>query len=83
MSGMTARDYQNILKIPSLSPLTKLEKEYDLTLKLDQRTERLLTEAAELNHMGVRYLYSSLQRLLDEELFEDQDQKEYTLCQRE
>lgn len=33
--------------------------------------------------MGVRYLYSSLQRLLDEELFEDQDQKEYTLCQRE
>ena len=83
LSGMTARDYQNILKMPSLSPLTKLEREYDLTLKLDHRTEQLLTEEAELNHMGVRYLYSSLQRLLDEELFEDQDQKEYTLCQRD
>ena len=83
LSGMTARDYDNILDNPSLSPLRTLEKEYGVSLSLEKETRRQMTKEAEENRMGVRYLQSRIQQLLDDALFEDQKQQEYVLRQRD
>ena len=42
-----------------------------------------MTKEAEENRMGVRYLQSRIQQLLDDALFEDQKQQEYVLRQRD
>lgn len=83
LSGMTAKDYDSILDNPSLSPLRTMEKEYGVSLSLEKETRRRMTKEAEENHMGVRYLQSRIQQLLDDALFEDQKQQEYVLCQRD
>ena len=83
LSGMTAMDYDNILDNPSLSPLRTLEKEYGVSLSLEKETRRQMTKEAEENRMGVRYLQSRIQQLLDDALFEDQKQQEYVLRQRD
>lgn len=48
-----------------------------LTLKEDARAS--LAKRAELNQMGVRYLYSALRQMVDEELFQDENKEEYVL----
>ena len=79
LSPMKASDYQEILKDEQISPLRKLERQYGVTLCLDGDTERKLVQEAEETRMGVRYLHSRIQQMLDEQMFWDHDRTEYRL----
>ena len=76
---MTAAYYEKILDMPKLSPLVALEKEYAMRLTLKEDARASLAKRAELNQMGVRYLYSALRQMVDEELFQDENKEEYVL----
>lgn len=76
---MTADDYRAILREESLSPLHALEKQYKVTLHLDENMVENLTAEAEKTGFGVRYLSSRLQEYLDEQMYEDCGRKEYWL----
>ena len=62
-----------------MSPVRKLEKEYHIRLKLNREMQDILAKEAEENQMGVRYLNSRIQELLDEQMFLDSEQEEYLL----
>lgn len=76
---MTAEDYKQILQHYSMSPVRKLEKEYHIRLKLNREMQDILAKEAEENQMGVRYLNSRIQELLDEQMFLDSEKEEYLL----
>lgn len=79
LSPMTAGDYKNILKNDQISPLRQLERQYGVKLHLDRDTEQKLAQEAAETHMGVRYLRSRIQQMLDEQMFRDCGRTEYTL----
>ena len=79
LSPMTAEDYKKILEDDQISPLHQLERQYGVKLILDQDTEQKLTQEAEETRMGVRYLRSRIQQMLDEQMFQNCGQTEYTL----
>ena len=79
LAPMTAQDFENILLDASLSPLYQLELQYGVKLHLSSRTRSQLVREAEENHMGVRYLRSRLQQLLDDQIFLHYNQTEYQL----
>ena len=76
---MTAEDYKQILQHYSMSPVRKSEKEYHIRLKLNREMQDILAKEAEENQMGVRYLNSRIQELLDEQMFLDSEKEEYLL----
>ena len=76
---MTAEAYRAILKDDRMSPLHQLERQYRIKLSLDQDTEQKLVQEAEETRMGVRYLRSRIQQMLDEQMFRDCSRKEYLL----
>lgn len=79
LTPMTAGDFQEILKNEQISPLHQLERQYGVKLRLDQDTEQKLVQEAERTRMGVRYLRSRIQQMLDEQMFRDCGQTEYSL----
>lgn len=79
LSPMTAETYLEILKDELMSPLHKLERQYGVKLQLDETTREKLVEEAEATRMGVRYLRSRIQELLDEQMFWNCNQEEYKL----
>lgn len=79
LSPLTAQDFENILLDASLSPLYQLELQYGVKLHLSSRSRSQLVQEAEKNHMGVRYLRSRLQQMLDDQIFLHCDQEEYQL----
>ena len=79
LAPMTAADFRAILADEQISPLHKLEREYGVKLRLDGGTAgELVREAAE-TRMGVRYLYSRIQQMLDDQLFQNCGRAEYEL----
>ena len=76
---MTAETYKAILEDDQISPLHQLERQYGIKLSLDQDTEQKLVQEAEATRMGVRYLRSRIQQMLDEQIFQDCSQTEYML----
>lgn len=79
LTPMTADGYRAILRNDQMSPLHQLEQQYGVKLKMDEATEeRLVQEAAE-TRMGVRYLRSRIQQMLDVQMFSDCSRKEYLL----
>lgn len=79
LAPMTAGDFREILGDDRISPLHQLERQYEIKLCLDLDTEQKLVEEAEKTRMGVRYLRSRIQQMLDEQMFEDCDRTEYLL----
>ena len=79
LSPMTAEAYKEILKDDQMSPLRQLERQYGVKLCLDEDTEQKLVQEAEATRMGVRYLRSRIQQMLDEQMFQDCDRTEYRL----
>ena len=79
LSPMTAGAYKEILKDDQMSPLRQLERQYGIKLCLDGDTEQKLVQEAEATRMGVRYLRSRIQQMLDEQMFRDCGQTEYRL----
>ena len=76
---MTAEAYKAILNDEQISPLHQLERQYGVKLSLDQDTEQKLVQEAEETRMGVRYLRSRIQQMLDEQIFQDCNRTEYLL----
>lgn len=79
LSPMTADAYEEILKDETMSPLHQLERQYSIKLCLDKDAEQKLVQEAEKKRMGVRYLRSRIQEMLDEQMFLDCGQAEYRL----
>ncbi|MCI7812952.1 MAG: AAA family ATPase [Lachnospiraceae bacterium] len=79
LSAMTAEDYKTILSDRQISPLYQLERQYGVKLLLDTSTRQQLAKEAEENHMGVRYLRSRIQQMLDDQMFQDCEKAEYQL----
>lgn len=76
---LTERDYRAMLDDPALSPLRRLEREHGVTLRLSDTVRAGLVEQTVRSHMGVRYLYSRLQQMLDDAMFLDCARPEYEL----
>ena len=79
LSPMMAEDYKAILEDELISPLHQLEQQYGVKLCLDGDTEQKLVQEAEATRMGVRYLRSRIQQMLDEQMFQDCERTEYRL----
>lgn len=79
LQPMTAESYKAILEDDLMSPLRQLERQYDIKLCLDKDAEERLTEEAAETRMGVRYLRSRIQEMLDDQMFRDCSKKEYML----
>lgn len=79
LRGMTEQDFCEILRDNAISPVRKLEREYGVRITLDDLLlHRLAREAAD-TRMGVRYLNSRVQELLDAAMFRHPNQKEYRI----
>lgn len=76
---MAQGDYLAILQNNRISPIRKLEKQYEVTIRLDKELEKQLAKEAAQTGLGVRYLFSRLQEYLDEQIFLDSEKKEYWL----
>lgn len=76
---MTAEDYKAILDDEKISPLHQIECQYGIKLCLEKATEQKLVQEAEETHMGVRYLRSRIQQMLDDQMFQDCGRAEYIL----
>ncbi|MGN8943767.1 AAA family ATPase [Bariatricus sp. HCP28S3_E4] len=79
LSPMTAKDYESILQDDRISPIRQLEQQYDVMLHMDADTCRQLAQEAADTKMGVRYLHSRIQSMLDDCLFQDCEKSEYIL----
>ena len=79
LSPMTADDYRMILRDSQISPLFQLERQYNIKLQLDEKAEEQLARQAEETGMGVRYLRSRLQQMLDDQMFCDCGRSQYRL----
>ena len=62
-----------------MSPIRQLEKMYDIHMKVDAVTRKYLAHKAVESKLGCRYIRSRLQVLLDDQMFDDPDQKEFQL----
>lgn len=79
LSPMTVEDFRTILADERISPLRKLERQYGVKLRLDSETAQGLAEEAAETRMGVRYLHSRIQQMLDDQVFRDCGRMEYEL----
>ena len=62
-----------------MSPIRQLEKMYGIHMKVDTATRKYLARKAVESKLGCRYIRSRLQVLLDDQMFDDPDQKEFLL----
>ena len=62
-----------------MSPIKKLEESYHITIRMTDNSKLKLSQEAEENQMGVRYMKAKLQTLLNEELFQNCEKEEYQL----
>lgn len=83
LKELSTQDYEYMMNAKTMSPLSALEREYSVKLSLDQETKSRIAKMAAENKMGVRYIYSTLQQLLDEEMFKEDGKEEYSLSMGE
>ena len=76
---LTKEDYSAILQDEEISPVRRLESQYGIRLRLEKNVREFLIENAMRTRLGVRYLSSQIQQMLDEQMFEDYSKTEYEL----
>lgn len=79
LQPLMQEDFLSILNDANMSPIKKLEEAYHVTIHMEEYSKRKLSQEAEENKMGVRYIKSRLQTLLNEALFQDCEKGEYLL----
>ena len=78
LDALTAADFEAILD-SGISPILKLEKAHKVSLSVDAATKkRLAFEAAE-SGLGCRFLRSTLQSILDAQMFNKPEAKAFSL----
>ena len=78
LDALTAADFEAILD-SRISPILKLEKAHKVSLSLDRDSRKRLAAEAAQSGLGCRFLRSKLQSMLDGEMFDTPDAKEYSL----
>ncbi len=78
LDALTAADFEAILD-SRISPILKLEKAHKVSLSLDGDSRKRLAAEAAQSGLGCRFLRSKLQSMLDGEMFDTPDAKEYSL----
>lgn len=76
---LTEEDYLKILSNPYSNPVKSMAEHYQKKLALSENTKAQLAKETVESKMGVRYIKSRLQAILDEQLFEDCEKEEYLL----
>ncbi len=77
---LTEEDFERIMTShKKLSPIRQLAEMYGIHMKVDAPTRKYLAHKAVESRLGCRYIRSRLQALLDEQMFDDPDQKEFVL----
>lgn len=80
VAQLEEKDFEAILNSnKKMSPIRQLENLYDIRMLLDGRTRKQLARRAAETNLGCRYIRSKLQSMLDEEMFDEPEQKEYRL----
>lgn len=79
LDPLDADDFEAILE-GEMSPIQKLEKAHHVSLAVDKDSRKKLASDAEKSGLGCRFLRSKLQSMLDEQMFDEPEAKEYTLC---
>lgn len=79
---MYAEDFEAILRDDIISPIRKLEREYGIKIYMDRHIRRDIIDEAVASKLGVRYINSSIQDMLDDAMFENPEAKEYYLIGR-
>lgn len=78
LEPLTASDFEAIMDGPA-SPIQKLSWTHRVYLHVDDETKHQLAKTAADSGLGCRYIYSRLQALLDEQMFDNPNSKTYTL----
>ena len=79
LNTLGAEDFEAIME-SEMSPIQKIEQSHHVSLTVDKDTKRKLASDAEKSGLGCRYIRSRLQSMLDEQMFDEPDAKEYSLC---
>lgn len=72
-------DFEAILESPA-SPIHRIEESHHVSLSVDKDTRRRLAVEASESGLGCRFIRSRLQAMLDEQMFDEPDAQEYSLC---
>ena len=79
LNTLGAEDFEAIMESPA-SPIQKIEQSHHVSLTVDKDSRKKLASDAEKSGLGCRYIRSKLQSMLDEQMFDEPDAKEYSLC---
>ncbi len=79
LNTLGAEDFEAIME-SEMSPIQKIEQSHHVSLTVDKDTKRKLASDAEKSGLGCRCIRSRLQSMLDEQMFDEPDAKEYSLC---
>lgn len=78
LKTLDAEDFEHIMKSPA-SPIQKIENAHHVMLSVNEQTRKKLASEAAKSGLGCRYIRSKLQNILDEQMFDEPDKKEYQL----
>jgi len=79
LDPLDADDFEAILE-SEMSPIQKLEKAHHVSLTVNKDSRRKLASDAAESGLGCRFLRSKLQSMLDEQMFDSPEAKEFSLC---
>ena len=73
MAPMDETDFMNLMDDPHVSPAVRLAEEYHMSITLSAPLKVKLARDAVKSRLGVRYIRSELQTMIDKRLFTDPD----------
>lgn len=79
LDALTATDFETIME-SEMSPIRKMEKAHKVSLSVDKDSRKKLAIDAAESGLGCRFLRSKLQSMLDGQMFDEPDAKEFSLC---
>lgn len=79
LDALTATDFETIME-SEMSPIRKMEKAHKVSLSVDKDSRKKLAIDAAESGIGCRFLRSKLQSMLDGQMFDEPDAKEFSLC---
>ena len=78
LDALTATDFETIME-SEMSPILKLEKSHKVSLSVDKDSRKKQAVDAAESGLGCRFLRSKLQSMLDGQMFDEPDAKEFSL----
>lgn len=71
--------FYQILNSPGMSPIDELSKLFGKKIVLSDFMKRRIAKEAYDSKMGVRYMRTRIKTLLEDQIFEDYDKKDYQI----